>query len=204
MLTLLTGSPYFPGGLGEFHCLRNQYLVFEDGPSVDVTLQWASYYDAADQSALSRIWGGIHPGQDDLPSRRMGSVIGIDAFHFAKTYFDGEAGICPFGNDNLDTDADAIANACDRCPVSTPAGACDCAPEELCCREGCLIADANGDGTRDLLDLAAFQNCFSGSAGTTPVNDCLFHFAIDSDDDIDLDEFSFFQARMAGPLAESP
>ena len=40
---------------------RTTFLVFERGPSVDVTLQWATYRDAADQTSLSRIWGGIHP-----------------------------------------------------------------------------------------------------------------------------------------------
>jgi len=49
-----------------------------------VTLQFASYYDAADQSALSRIWGGIHPPFDDIPSRVIGDKTGPAAFHFAK------------------------------------------------------------------------------------------------------------------------
>ncbi len=87
VLTQITGSPYFPGGLGEFFCPANEFLVFEDGPSVDVTLQWASYYDASDQTSLSRIWGGIHPPADDLPGRQMGAVIGADAVAFAEAYF---------------------------------------------------------------------------------------------------------------------
>ena len=87
VMTLLTGSEYFPGGLGEFHCPRNEFLVFEDGPSVDITLQWATYRDASDQTSLSRIWGGIHPPADDLPGRVMGDRIGKDAFAFAKRYF---------------------------------------------------------------------------------------------------------------------
>jgi len=61
VLTLLTGDAYFPGGLGEFTARKNEFLVFEEGPSVDITLQWATYRDASDQSSLSRIWGGIHP-----------------------------------------------------------------------------------------------------------------------------------------------
>ena len=73
VLTLLTGDEYFPGGLGEFHAPKNTYLVFEDGPSVDVTLQWATYRDAADQSGLSRIWGGIHVPMDDVPGRIIGA-----------------------------------------------------------------------------------------------------------------------------------
>ncbi|MEM8931912.1 MAG: vanadium-dependent haloperoxidase, partial [Acidobacteriota bacterium] len=60
VLTDFTGSEYFPGGLGEFHAPQNAFLVFEDGPSVDVTLQWAKYFDAADECSLSRIYGGIH------------------------------------------------------------------------------------------------------------------------------------------------
>jgi hypothetical protein len=91
VLTHFTGSPYFPGGLGEFHCPRNEFLVFEEGPSVDITLQWATYVDASDQTSLSRIWGGIHPAADDLPGRQMGQVIGERAFGFARTYFSGGA-----------------------------------------------------------------------------------------------------------------
>ncbi len=85
----LTGSPYFPGGLGEFECVQNEYLVFEEGPSVTVKLQWASYYDASDQCSLSRIWGGIHPPADDIPSRHIGEAIGHDAFARAQQYWNG-------------------------------------------------------------------------------------------------------------------
>jgi hypothetical protein len=90
VLTLLTGDEYFPGGLGEFHCPKNEFLFFEDGPSVDVTLQWATYRDAADQCSLSRIWGGIHPPADDIPGRLIGERIGTDAFLFAEQYFTGQ------------------------------------------------------------------------------------------------------------------
>jgi len=85
----LTGSPYFPEGLGEFICRKNEFLVFEDGPSVDVYLQWASYYDASDQCSLSRIWGGIHPSADDLPGRWMGQEIGERASEVAAEYWAG-------------------------------------------------------------------------------------------------------------------
>ncbi|MCC6280581.1 MAG: hypothetical protein IT262_08275, partial [Saprospiraceae bacterium] len=86
-LTLLTGDEYFPGGLGEFHITANQFLVFEQGPSVDFDLQWATYRDASDQTSLSRIWGGIHPPFDDIPGRLIGAEVGTDAFHKARTYF---------------------------------------------------------------------------------------------------------------------
>ena len=87
VLTLLTGDPFFPGGLGEFRAERNRFLAFEEGPSVDVVLQWATYRDAADQTSLSRIWGGIHPPADDVPGRTIGARIGVDAFALAEAYF---------------------------------------------------------------------------------------------------------------------
>ena len=86
VLCLLTGDDYFPGGMGSFPIEANEFLVFEDGPSEDFELQWATYRDAADQSALSRIWGGIHPPQDDFPGRAIGQVVGIDAFLLAESY----------------------------------------------------------------------------------------------------------------------
>lgn len=64
--------------------------MFEKGPSVDVTLQWASFRDAADQTSLSRIWGGIHPPVDDLPGRRLGSQVAERAWDRAQLYFSGE------------------------------------------------------------------------------------------------------------------
>ena len=86
-LTLITGDEYFPGGLGEFVARQNEFLVFEDGPSVDVTLQWATYRDASDQTSLSRIWGGIHPPADDILGRIIGARVGTDAYNFALPYF---------------------------------------------------------------------------------------------------------------------
>lgn len=90
VLTGLTGSEYFPGGMSQFEIKANEFLVFEEGPSVDMTLQWAKYYDASDQCSLSRIWGGIHPPADDIPGRIIGISIGKDAFEHAMGYFYGE------------------------------------------------------------------------------------------------------------------
>ena len=87
VMTSLTGTEYFPGGIGEFVAHKDEFLVFEDGPSQDVTLQWATYRDASDQCSLSRIWGGIHPPADDIPGRIIGEQIGIDAFEYAVPYF---------------------------------------------------------------------------------------------------------------------
>jgi len=87
----LTGSEYFPGGLGEVTFPANNYLVFEDGPTQDITLQWATYYDAADQAGQSRLWGGIHIEPDDFIGRALGSLVGHDAYLKARTYFEGTA-----------------------------------------------------------------------------------------------------------------
>lgn len=89
VLTRLTGTSYFPGGIGEFTAKKNEFLVFEEGPSQDVVLQWATYQDASDQCSLSRIWGGIHPPADDIPGRMIGARIGSDAFAYAEQYFNG-------------------------------------------------------------------------------------------------------------------
>ncbi|MCB0579679.1 MAG: hypothetical protein KDD10_10270 [Phaeodactylibacter sp.] len=87
VMTLLTGDPFFPGGMGEFVAPKNEFLVFEEGPSVDITLQWATYRDASDQTSLSRIWGGIHPPVDDIPGRIIGQQLGPEAFYYARQYF---------------------------------------------------------------------------------------------------------------------
>jgi hypothetical protein len=91
VLTAITGDPYFPGGLGRFEVKKNEYLVFEDGPSMDMALEWATYRDAADQTSLSRIWGGIHPPFDDIPARKIGGLVAADAVSLAERYFSGQA-----------------------------------------------------------------------------------------------------------------
>ena len=120
VLTLLTGSEYFPGGIGTWPVTMNQFLIFEDGPSVSFELQWATYYDAANESALSRMWGGIHPPMDDGRARLIGQEIGIQSFHCAEGYTFPEwsmgcggegflaGGLCPG-----DFNADSIINVSD-------------------------------------------------------------------------------------------
>jgi Domain of unknown function (DUF6851) len=86
VLTGLTGSPYFPGGMGVY---SNYNLSFEKGPSAPLTLQWASYYDAADEAGISRIWGGIHPPVDNIAGRRVGAQVGKDVWNLVRRYWDG-------------------------------------------------------------------------------------------------------------------
>ena len=91
-LTKITGSEFFPGGLGTFDVLKNEFLVFEEGPSESFTLQWATFQDASDQTSLSRIWGGIHPPIDDIKGRIIGEKIGKESFDLAQQYFSGTLG----------------------------------------------------------------------------------------------------------------
>jgi hypothetical protein len=88
VLTAITGSAYFPGGLGTYS-FSSTYLTFEFGPSEPIQLQWATYFDAADQAGLSRLWGGIHVSVDDLMGRQIGAKCGKKAWELARNYFDG-------------------------------------------------------------------------------------------------------------------
>jgi hypothetical protein len=87
-MTGFTGSPDFPGGLGEFTVPKGS-LKFEKGPDTDVVLQWATYYDAADQAGRSRLYGGIHITADDFEGRKAGSQCGKAAWERAQQYFSG-------------------------------------------------------------------------------------------------------------------
>ena len=148
VLTAFTGDAYFPGGIGTFLAPSNEFLVFEDGPSVDVELQWATYRDASDECSLSRIYGGIHPYFDDVPGRLMGIDIGLDAFDRAATFFgDGilevectsDPGTPPCPAD-LDNDGFIVIG-----DVLIFLG-------DFGCTSNC-IADINGDGSVNVEDL---------------------------------------------------
>ena len=88
VLTAITGSEYFPGGLSERRITAGTFRI-ENGPSADVVLQWASYYDAADQAGQSRLFGGIHVQADDFTGRIVGSTCGKDAWALAQRYYAG-------------------------------------------------------------------------------------------------------------------
>jgi hypothetical protein len=143
ILTLLTGSRFFPGGMGEFEAPMNEFLVFEDGPSMDITLQWATYQDASDQTSMSRIWGGIHPPADDIPGRHMGIAIGPEAFTEARRYFNGLKS-CP-----ADFKPDGNLNFYDVAKFVQTYIAND------------TLADMNGDLELDAMDVMDFLNAYS-------------------------------------------
>jgi hypothetical protein len=91
VLARVTGSPYFPGGLGEFVAPKGTFLAFEKGPSTEVRLQWASYFDASDEAGQSRLWGSIHIAADDFAGRKVGQLVGEDAITLASRYYYGTA-----------------------------------------------------------------------------------------------------------------
>ncbi len=91
VLTAVTGSEYFPGGISGYTIPAGD-LKFELGPTTDIKLEWATYYDASDQAGQSRLLGGIHIVADDFTGRRIGAQCGIAAWDRAQTYFTGTAG----------------------------------------------------------------------------------------------------------------
>ena len=91
VLTGITGSEFFPGGLGTWTIPAGS-LEFEAGTQNGVTLQWATYQDASDQAGVSRLYGGIHVRADDFAGRRMGAQVGRSAWDRAQTYYGGDGG----------------------------------------------------------------------------------------------------------------
>ena len=172
-ITLLTGDEYFPGGMGEFHIAANSgFLGVEKGPSVDVTLQWATYRDASDQTSLSRIWGGIHPPEDDIPGRKIGAKVGTAAFYKAKTYF---------YNNDADADGYDLTVDCDDDNPSVYPGATEiCDGIDNNCNqladEGLIFStyypDVDADGFGDLN--APLNSCLTSAPAGFVVNnmDC--------------------------------
>ena len=91
VLVGITGSEYFPGGVSGY-TIKAGSLKFEAGPTTDIKLQWATYYDASDQAGQSRLWGGIHIQADDFTGRRIGSQCGKTAWTIAQRYYSGAIG----------------------------------------------------------------------------------------------------------------
>lgn len=88
VMAAFTGSHAFPGGLFE-SSIPARGLTMEAGPTRTITLQWATYSDAADQAGQSRVWGGIHPPVDDVVGRRIGARVGTNAWALVRGYFSG-------------------------------------------------------------------------------------------------------------------
>jgi hypothetical protein len=135
VLTALTGSEYFPGGIGTYTCEAGNFLVFEDGPSQTLEFQWATYYDASDSAGQSRIYGGIHPTFDDYPGREIAGQIAGRALEKALDLFE-PLQPCP-----ADLDGNRSVDSADLGQLLASWGTAGSA------------ADLNGDGLVDDADL---------------------------------------------------
>jgi hypothetical protein len=89
VMTGFTGSEYFPGGVSGY-TIKAGSLKNEKGPTTDIQLEWASYYDAADQAGQSRLFGGIHIQADDFTGRVIGSQCGKVAWARAQRFYAGK------------------------------------------------------------------------------------------------------------------
>jgi hypothetical protein len=88
IMTSFTGSEFFPGGPYEHHVEPGAF-IHEEGPEEPITLQWATYADAADQAGISRLFMGIHIAADDVEGRRVGAACGRAAWDRAVEHFAG-------------------------------------------------------------------------------------------------------------------
>lgn len=136
VLARFTNSEYFPGGFSEQTFAQDEFLDFELGPSEDVTLQWATYFDAADEAGISRLWGGIHVPEDDFAGRIMGSYIGVDAYEYAISHF----------GDSADFDGNGVVDVADI----------DLLGIEVATGTNTPIFDLTGDGLVTDADLVEF------------------------------------------------
>ena len=104
VLTRYTGSNQFYDGVtalpDDFNSdgipdLLGQHIVpvggnlFEASPAEVVVLQWETFQDAADEAALSRLYGGIHIQDGDRHGRVMGKQLGSQAYALAERYWQG-------------------------------------------------------------------------------------------------------------------
>ena len=86
VLSTATGSEFFPDGIFT-HLVPAGSLRHEEGPTVDVELQWATYGDAADEAGESRRYGGIHIAADDFAGRVLGAEVATLVWSEAQAYF---------------------------------------------------------------------------------------------------------------------
>jgi hypothetical protein len=59
-------------------------------PANDTTLYWATFTDAADEAGISRRFGGIHFIDGDLISRKIGRLVGQQAWKKTLAYFNDD------------------------------------------------------------------------------------------------------------------
>ena len=101
----------------------------------------------------------------------------------------GDCTCAPFCGDN-------IVNQDEECDGTDNAACAGICLSNCRCNPTC--GDINGDGDADMLGVAIFMNCFTGSGGGPVAPECTCA-KFDADDDIDLDDFLGFFNALNGP-----
>ncbi len=87
ILKLATGSDDFGGSF----TAEPGSSIFEPGvtPTQEVTLSWPTFSDAANESGISRLYGGIHFTEGDLNGRVLGREVGAEVWEEAQSFING-------------------------------------------------------------------------------------------------------------------
>ncbi len=87
ILSLFTGSDDF----GASVTFATGESRFEPGitPAEEVTLEWDTFSEAADEAGISRLYGGIHFEDGDVNSRSLGREVGNAVFEQAQLFING-------------------------------------------------------------------------------------------------------------------
>lgn len=85
ILECFTGSDNFGGCT----LVEKGSSTIEKGttPKQDITLEWASFSEAAEQAGLSRMLGGIHFAKANIEGQQMGKKIGVACWDKAQFFF---------------------------------------------------------------------------------------------------------------------
>ena len=87
VLSLFTGSDEL--GASVTFTLGESRFEPEITPVEEVTLEWETFSEAADEAGLSRIYGGIHFDDSNLNGRVLGRAVGETVFEQAQFYIQG-------------------------------------------------------------------------------------------------------------------
>jgi hypothetical protein len=90
ILQRATGSDEFGGSF----TAEPGSSIFEPGvtPTEEVTLFWPTFSDAANESGISRLYGGIHFTEGDLNGRTLGREVGAEVWEEAQSFINGGNG----------------------------------------------------------------------------------------------------------------
>ena len=87
VLKRFTGSDDFGGSYTRRAGVSG--LRGQPGPTHDVVLTWATFTEAADESGISRRYGGIHFEDADIEGRLLGRRVGALSWNKAKAFISG-------------------------------------------------------------------------------------------------------------------